>query len=167
MIVYHGSAVIVKTPKILQSVRMLDFGSGFYTTTNRDQAVRWAQRVAARRDTKERFITSYEFDLSEAEKELGILRFDAPDEAWLNFVCANRSGREFADPYDMVFGPVADDTVYAVVQFYENGVYDKEEAIKRLKVEKLFDQVLFHTERALRFCRYAGCEAIGSTSEWT
>jgi hypothetical protein len=166
MIVYHGSAVIVKTPKILQSVRMLDFGSGFYTTTNREQAVRWAQRVAARRNTAEQFITAYEFDLSEAEKELVILRFGEPDETWLNFVCANRSGRAPAGSHDMVFGPVADDTVYTVVQFYENGVYDKEEAIKRLKVEKLFDQVLFHTEKALRFCRFARYEAIGGASEW-
>ncbi|MDR2295939.1 MAG: hypothetical protein LBD95_03990 [Clostridiales Family XIII bacterium] len=49
------------------------------------------------------------------------------------------------------------------MQFHENNVYAKEEAIKRLKIEKPFDQVLFHTERAVRFRRHAGCEAIGST----
>ncbi len=34
------------------------------------------------------------------------------------------------------------------------GVLDKDETIKRLKVEKLYDQVLFHTEKALSLCSY-------------
>lgn len=161
MILFHGSTIVVKTPQILLSERMLDFGAGFYTTTNREQAIRWAQRVSARRETSDQFITEYELDLPTAEKELSILRFTEPNEAWLNFVCANRSGRDPAEPYDMVFGPVADDTVYTVVQFYENGVYDKDEALKRLKIEKLYNQVLFHTEKALRFCHYRAFEAIG------
>ena len=160
MILYHGSTVIVSEPKILASERLVDFGVGFYTTINREQAVRWAQRVAVRRKTAQQYISRYEFDLTAAEQSLTILRFEEPDEAWLNFVCACRSGREPEQDYDMAFGPVADDTVYTVVQFYENGVYDKEEAIKRLKVEKLFNQVLFHTEKALQFCRYVGYEEV-------
>jgi len=163
MTVYHGSTIVVETPQILQSERMLDFGAGFYTTTNKEQAIRWAQRVAVRRKTSEQIITEYEIDLLAAEKTLSIIRFDKPNESWLDFVCANRSGRTPNESYDMVFGPVADDMVYTVVQFYENGIYDKEEAIKRLKVEKLYNQVLFHTESALRFCRYIGFEVIGGS----
>ena len=160
MILYHGSTVTVPEPKILTSERLVDFGAGFYTTTNREQAVRWAQRVAVRRKTAQQYISQYELELTAAEQALSILRFEEPDEIWLNFVCACRSGREPAQNYDMAFGPVADDTVYTVVQFYENGVYDKDEAIKRLKVEKLYDQVLFHTEQALQFCRYMGHEEV-------
>jgi hypothetical protein len=62
--------------------------------------------------------------------------------------------------YDIVIGPVANDKVYSVIQFYENGVYDKEEAIKRLKVEALFDQILFHTEKALNHCRFLEFEQL-------
>jgi len=47
MILYHGSNVVVERPKILQSVRMLDFGVGFYTTSNKEQAVRWAEKALA------------------------------------------------------------------------------------------------------------------------
>ena len=43
MILYHGSNVIVKEPHIIESNRFLDFGIGFYTTTNKDQAVNFAQ----------------------------------------------------------------------------------------------------------------------------
>jgi len=160
MILYHGSTVAVPEPKIMVSERLVDFGTGFYTTTNREQALRWAQRVAQRRKTARKFISRYEFDLDAAGHVLSILRFQEPDEVWLNFVCTCRGGREPEQVYDMAFGPVADDTVYTVVQFYENGVYDKDEAIKRLKVEKLYDQVLFHTEKALQFCRCMGCEEV-------
>lgn len=34
MIVYHGSNVIVEKPKLIIQNRTLDFGPGFYTTTN-------------------------------------------------------------------------------------------------------------------------------------
>ena len=162
MIIFHGSNVVVEQPKILQSERMLDFGVGFYTTANKEQAVRWAEKVAERCKTSEKIVSVYEFDFKSAERELDIIRFDKPTEKWLDFVCANRSGREIADPYDVVIGPVANDLVYTVVQFYENGVYDKEDAIKRLKVDALFNQILFHTEKALTYCRFTSYEKLGT-----
>ena len=39
MILYHGSNVEVKEPKVLVPSHALDFGPGFYTTLNLDQAV--------------------------------------------------------------------------------------------------------------------------------
>lgn len=35
MILYHGSNVTVDKPKLIRQNRYLDFGYGFYTTTNR------------------------------------------------------------------------------------------------------------------------------------
>jgi len=154
MIVYHGSTIVVDKPRILQSERFLDFGTGFYTTTSIDQATRWALRVAARRKAVTQYISVYEFDYERAEKELKVIHFKLADEAWLNFICACRSGKSIKEEYDLVFGPVADDNVYATVQLFELGVLDKDETIKRLKVEKLYDQVLFHTEKALSLCNY-------------
>ena len=46
MIVYHGSTEIVKKPDDRHSYRALDFGKGFYVTTVREQAERWARRKA-------------------------------------------------------------------------------------------------------------------------
>lgn len=161
MVIYHGSNIVVEKPKILQSERMLDFGVGFYATSNKEQAVRWAERVAERRETKDQMLSVYEFDLEAAERGLSIIRFDEPNGKWLDFVCANRSGREATEPYDIVFGPIADDKVYTVVQYYENGVYDKEDAIKRLKVEELYSQILFHTTKSLTYCRFTGFEKLG------
>jgi len=161
MVVYHGSNVAVKTPKILQSERKLDFGDGFYSTFNREQAIRWSARVAAREKTDIRVITEYEFDIESADNEIKVIRFDKPDKVWLDFVCANRLGQRMPEPYDIAIGPVANDAVYATVLFYEQNVYDVDEAIKRLKVQELFNQVLFHTERSLRYCLYVKHETVG------
>lgn len=48
MICYHGSDTIVDAPKILEATRPLDFGSGFYVTTSKQQARNWAIKVAYR-----------------------------------------------------------------------------------------------------------------------
>jgi hypothetical protein len=161
MILYHGSNVAVRQPQILQSERMLDFGTGFYTTSNKEQATRWAARVAERRETKDQILSVYEFDLEAAERELVILRFDEPNGEWLDFVCGNRSGREPTTPYDIVLGPVADDQVFATVILFEQGLLDRDAAIVALKVQKLYDQILFHTDKSLKYCCYARQIDIG------
>lgn len=158
MLIYHGSTMPVEKPQILKSERMLDFGEGFYTTCNREQAITWSKAVAARRETTDKFLSIYDFDFENAQNELAVIIFDEPNEAWLDFICANRSGRNISGVYDIVLGPVANDKVYNVVQFYENNVYDKSEAIRRLKVDALYSQILFHTQKALSYCRFVGYE---------
>jgi len=46
MILYHGSNVEVRDPKIIVPCRALDFGPGFYTTLFRGQAEDFARKVA-------------------------------------------------------------------------------------------------------------------------
>lgn len=46
MIVYHGSVEVVEKPDTLHSLRPLDFGKGFYVTTNKAQAEVWAKRIS-------------------------------------------------------------------------------------------------------------------------
>jgi len=143
--IYHGSDVVVEKPEILQSSRLLDFGTGFYTTSRKEQAVRWAEKVSIRNNTKKKLLSVYNFHLEKAKNELNIIDFTYADEKWLDFVTANRRGKEILEEYDIVIGPVADDNVYLTIKLFETGVLDKDEALKRLKVEKLFDQILFHT----------------------
>jgi len=46
MILYHGSYIPIEQPKILIQEKGRDFGFGFYTTTIKEQAERWAIRTA-------------------------------------------------------------------------------------------------------------------------
>jgi len=160
MKLYHGSDVIVDNPKILATNRPLDFGGGFYLTSSKEQAQKWAQRVALRNGSEVAIVNTFEFDLETAQKELVILRFNNATREWLEFVCRNRSGQLYERDYDIVIGPVADDKVYSVVVRFENGEYDLDEALKRLKIEKLSNQVLFHNEKALSYLQFKLWEEI-------
>ena len=161
MLIYHGSKVPVEVPKIMGSKRKLDFGEGFYATFNREQAIRWSVRVSKRLKTDIQVISEFEFDIEAAEKKLRVIRFEQPDEIWLDFVSANRNSHVIPEPYDIVMGAVANDIVYTTVTLYERGILDKETAIKQLKVQELYSQILFHTEKSLMFCKYLRYETIG------
>ena len=93
MIVYHGSNVAVPEPRLVAQNRFLDFGYGFYTTTNRAQAISFADKVTKRRGSGQRTVSVYALDEEEAFSACSLLRFDQPGEAWLDFVSANRSGK--------------------------------------------------------------------------
>jgi hypothetical protein len=117
MILYHGSNVIVDKPKLITQSRKLDFGSGFYTTTNKAQAINFAGKVMDRTKTSTQFISKYEFDFEMAQKELSVLHFPSANEAWLEFVFKNRQGTYKGTTNDIVYGPVANDDVFRTFIF--------------------------------------------------
>lgn len=49
MKLYHGSNTIVDKPTLVVQNRFLDFGYGFYTTANREQAEKFAHKIALNR----------------------------------------------------------------------------------------------------------------------
>ena len=153
-LIYHGSTSAIEQPKILVAQRTLDFGAGFYTTTNYEQAAEWAGKVCKRKKSGKPVVSVYEFDRDKALEDLRVIQFDEPNEEWLDFVYACRTGKQNQDTYDMVFGPMANDAVYTALTLYEAGLLSREETIKRLKVRKLYDQILFHTEVSLQNCCY-------------
>lgn len=84
------------------------------------------------------------------------MRFNAPDEAWLDFVSANRAGSYSGEPYDFIYGPVANDDVYTTFTLYTAGVLTKEQTIEALKIKKLYNQLVLTSEKALKFLKYVG-----------
>lgn len=153
MIIYHGSNVTVEEPRILTPNRYLDFGAGFYTTTNYDQALNFAGKVTMRKKCGRSTVNIYELDESIFEK-VNVLNFESADEAWLDFVSDNRSGIDRTAGYDLICGPVADDDVYQTFILYSTGVYTKEQTIEALKIKKLYNQYVFTTDRALSFLTF-------------
>jgi hypothetical protein len=161
MTLYHGSDQIIEIPELRPSIRTLDFGQGFYTTTNKEQAVNFAVKVYDR-STREgaapkgKLISIYEADYEKMKRELDILRFESADDEWLDFVLANRRNYYEGKRYDIIYGPVANDTIYRTLIAFESETLSKEETIAKLKVRQLFDQMTFTTERALSFLKYSG-----------
>ena len=160
MILYHGSNVTVEHPKLIKQNRYLDFGFGFYATTNREQAVNFARKVAERRKTGEATLNIYSVDETVAFEECSLLKFDSSDEKWLDFVAANRQGNYQGIQYDLIYGAVANDDVYRTITLYMTGVLDKEQTLNALKIRKLFNQLGFATEKSLRYLHFEGRELV-------
>ncbi len=148
MLLYHGSNMLVNKPEIIESERTLDFGNGFYLTTSLEQAKKWAILTTSRR--KEGTPTVSVFEIQD-KVDLKVLKFNGPDKAWLEFVTSNRKNKNYKNDYDLIIGPVANDNTMPVINLYINGVYNEEEALKRLLPQKLKDQVVFKNDRALKY----------------
>lgn len=156
MIIYHGSNLTVSEPRLVKQNRFLDFGFGFYTTTNKAQAIGFAEKVYKRRGEGVETVSVYELDENLAFSQCSLLRFDEPNEAWLDFVSLNRSGEYSGEKYDFIFGPVANDDVYTTFTLYTSGILTKEQTLEALKIKKLYNQLVITSEKGLRYLKFLG-----------
>mgnify|MGYP002769207151 FL=1 len=157
--VYHGSIDEVVNPEIRQPNRSLDYGAGFYTTTSYEQAKRWVERRMKDKGVAIGYVNIYELD-EEVIKDMKSLFFEKPTEEWVSFVMRNRTERNFIHDYDVVYGPVADDSVYTQFALYEGGIISLPTLIHELKTYKLVDQYLFHTEKSLLAIKFVKSEIV-------
>ena len=138
MEIYHGSAVIVKQPEIRLEKYNKDFYFGFYCTIMEQQAIRWATRFG------EGIVNVYEY---EPDDSLKILKFEKMTEEWLDFIIACRSG--IPHEWDIVEGPMADDTIYNYIQEFQDGKISREAFWVLAKFRYPTHQICFNTEKAL------------------
>lgn len=153
MLLYHGSNMVVARPEIRQGLRAMDFGPAFYTTSSKEQAMRWARSVARIRRKGTPTVNIYELD-EQFIHTLCIQKFETATEEWLDFVVENRKFKYSGISYDLVIGPIANDTTIKVIDYYMEGTYTKQEAINHLLPQNLKDQFAFLTEKALSFLTY-------------
>jgi hypothetical protein len=153
MRLYHGSNVCVRSPRLYASDRRADFGPGFYLTSSKDQAIRWARLVTKRRNSGLAQVSVFSCD-DAALSTLRLLQFEGATVEWLAFVGANRRG-EKTDDYDVVRGPVANDATMPTLRLFFAGIYTEEEAIKRLLPQRLHDQYVFKTQAALNALNFS------------
>lgn len=154
MKLYHGSNVMVDTVDFAKCHPFKDFGRGFYLTDNikhaRNMAFRRCMRVGG-----EECVTEFEFDYDNAAQHLKIKIFDKPSEEWASFVMMNRTENipHPAHDYDIVIGPIADDSVVMSFRLFQDGYITIEELIKRLEYKELSVQYFFHTQSALLYLK--------------
>lgn len=159
MKIYHGSIEIVEKPEIREANRSLDYGSGFYTTTSYEQALSWVKRRANEKKLSKGYINIYEFN-EDSINNFKHLIFESATEEWLDFVMQNRIHDSFEHDYDIVYGPVANDKVYASFALFEGGFINKQALISELKTYKLVDQYLFHTEDSLKTLKFIEAKEV-------
>lgn len=153
LILFHGTDVDFTEIDLDKSHNKRDFGTGFYTTILEGQAKEWAYRLSLRKHTKKYYVMKFLFT---ENAELKMKRFDSLSREWLEFIKNNRSKGGLQHNYDVVIGPVADDNTMETVQLYIAGIFNAEEAVNRLRYNKVNNQVSFHTRKALEYLRFVG-----------
>ncbi len=146
LILFHGTVSDFDKVVLEKSHNRRDFGMGFYTTLLEQQAKEWAYRLSLREKEKKYYVYQYLFKQSDTLK---IQRFDSLNKDWLEFIKENRVKGGIQHDNDVVIGPVADDNTMETIQLYITNILSADEAVERLKYNKVNNQVSFHTEKAL------------------
>jgi len=147
MIVYHGSTLEIKNPDTSKSKKYLDFGAGFYVTTLKNQAEKWALRKKTfSNKTCKAIVNIYEIDdLTDCK----YLKFDSYNKNWLEFISKCRKGEDIYKNYDIVEGAVADDDVFKSVDMFFKGIWNVERTLEELKFYKESNQICFVNQNVL------------------
>ncbi len=144
MQIYYGSNVIVNKPKIITDGFYKDFGYGFYCTNFEKQAKRWAL-------TKKNKHVVNVYSYTE-NKNLNCLIFKEMSDEWLDFVVSSRQG--IRHEYDIVEGPMADDTIWNYVDDFARGLISRTAFWELVKFKYPTHQIVFCTEAALKCLEY-------------
>ena len=149
-LLYHGSAMEVIYPEIRITRYTKDFSWGFYCTNNYEQAYRWADRRSSHG-----IVNVYKYT---ENPELKILHFPEMNNEWLDFIARCRSGE--SHPYDIVEGPMADDTIWDFVNGFMSGKIPRNVFWEYAKFKHPTHQISFHSIRALDCLVYKGSELV-------
>lgn len=152
MILYHGSNIIIENIDLSRCNPNKDFGKGFYLTTVLSQAEDMAMRRVRMSGQGEPTVTKFEFNEEFLNGEsLKVKIFPKVSVEWAQFVLANRDieRKGFTHDYDIVVGPVADDTVAFQLRRYLLGVISLENLVKELTYKNINNQYYFGTEKAI------------------
>lgn len=151
MKLYHGSNILIDQIDLRKSKPNKDFGRGFYLSDNEEQALEMAKFKTLTLGG-EPLISVFEFDENIiTNNTLKVKVFQDYSEEWADFVFANREGLDNVEEYDIVYGPIANDTVGLQIRKLKSGNIDKVEFLNRLKYMKgITFQYYFGTENAIK-----------------
>lgn len=145
---YHAGNMTVEFPEIRKTRFTKDFSWGFYCTNNFEQALRWANR---REGTP--VINYYQYTRDDT---LSIKNFEGMSDEWLDFIADCRSGKTHR--YDIVEGPMANDTVWNYVNDFIMGNISRKQFWALAEFKYPTHQISFHTLAALNCLKFERSE---------
>ena len=151
MKVYHGTTTIITHPIAAAGREHLDFGRGFYVTDIQLQAESWADRM--QRITLEQGVVNvYELDMEKVKADFKYLHFEQYDKDWLEFIVANRVGREDVERFDVIEGGVANDRVIDTVEAYMANLMPIDVALRELSRHQPNNQLCITCQEVIDDC---------------
>jgi hypothetical protein len=142
--IYHGGDEVITNPEIRIGSYTKDFYWGFYCTILPEQAERWALR-----NIRKSVVSVYNCAIS---AQLNVKQFEEMSDEWLDFIVTCRNGGSHG--YDLVEGPMADDTIYNYVQDFVEGKISRNAFWELARFRYPTHQISFHTARALACLTY-------------
>ena len=149
MKLYHTSNIEIKNPDVNYGRRNADFGGGFYLSDNPEFSQKWAS-------DRKPIVNEYMLDLT----GLAVKRFSL-DKEWFEYISKNRAGYPdaFGDT-DVIFGPVANDTLYDTYGIITSGLVSSEDSLKLLSVGKRYMQLNIKSEKAASHLKWEGAKQL-------
>lgn len=148
MKIYHGSTLIIEHPIAAAGREKLDFGRGFYVTDIKSQAELWAERMQ-RIKQETGIVNVYEMDIDKVKQVFRYYRFENYDNEWLQFIVANRMGRNIMEQYDVIEGGVANDRVIDTVEAYMANLMPLENALQELSKHRPNNQLCITNQKVI------------------
>ena len=156
MILYHGSNVEVKDPKVPKTDKGRDFGPAFYVTPIKEQAERMAKRkqLQAKIGGEDTVATVSVFEWDGNVKDKKYKKFDNANMEWLEMIIKCRTNPSYKHEFDIVEGKIADDSVGETVSICVSGFISKEQAIDKLKFQKINSQIAFCNDEVCKELKF-------------
>ena len=151
MKIYHGSTIVIGHPIAAAGRERLDFGRGFYVTDIKSQAEFWAERMQ-RIKQEAGIVNVYEMDVDKVKKTFRYYRFENYDNEWLQFIVANRMGKDDIEQYDVIEGGVANDRVIDTVEAYMANLMPLETALRELSKHRPNNQLCITNQKVIDEC---------------
>ncbi len=140
-ILFHTGFSVIEKPDIGHGRKNADFGQGFYLSENEEFSRRWAR---SRKDEKT-YINRYELD----DTDLLIKHFIRNKE-WFDYIFNNRRMKEDAyKEYDVIIGPIANDTLYDTWGIITSGLLSDNEAEEVMMIGPCYEQTVIKSDKAL------------------
>ena len=152
MRLYHTGFLEIKEPDIYHGRKNADFGQGFYLTDDMEFSKRWAKE----RKGFSTICNTYELDTN------GLLIKELKrDEEWFSYIYQNRNHRpdEWKE-YDVIMGPIANDTIYDVMGIITSGFLREEEALRLLMIGPEYGQITIKSEKAVSQLQFLSSEVL-------
>ena len=135
MLLYHGSNIVIEEIGLAKSRPNKDFGKAFYLSADKKQAEEMA-KFKVLTSGGEETVTIFEFDELHLQ-DISIKRFESYSEEWAEFVYNNRDEKQdFRHDYDLVFGPIANDTVGVQIRDLRERKISMKRFLKKLEYYK-------------------------------
>lgn len=154
MLLYHTSFNEIKNPDIHYGRKNADFGQGFYLSDDEEFSKRWA-KIRKGEDT---YLNRYELNCDDLN-----IKYLNKNEEWFDYIFRNRqNSKDILSDFDIIIGPIANDTIYDTWGIITSGLLDTKTAMKILLIGNTYNQIVIKTDKAINNLHFISSEILSN-----